>query len=114
LVSELRDHVEDAITDEVAAGRSPRDAEHATLSRLGSPTAIAGPWHVYVQNRRRETRKRAGLVTLAAATACALAVAQHASGLREPNRPCTTPTPTQHVSGHNPVCASPPATANGH
>jgi hypothetical protein len=111
LISELRDHVEDAIADEVATGRSLREAEDATLNRLGSPTAIAEPWRTYVQNRRRETRKRAGLVTLAAATACALAVAQHASGLREPNKPCTTGA-AEHSSGHDSTCPGPRVKAN--
>jgi hypothetical protein len=111
LISELRDHVEDAIADELATGRSLREAEDATLNRLGNPTAIAEPWHAYVQSRRRETRKRAGLVTMAAATACALAVAQHASGLREPNKPCTTGA-AEHSSGHDSTCPGPGMKAN--
>jgi hypothetical protein len=108
LLAELRDHLDDAIADEVTVGRAPDDADHIALARLGAPADVTAPWSIYVRRRRRETRKRAGVITLAAATACALAVVQHASGHRQPSTTCTTTVSTtnsacpqqQHSSNH--------------
>ena len=108
LLVELRDHLDDAIADEVTVGRASDDADEIALERLGGPSDVSAPWSVYVRSRRRETRKRAGVITLAAATACALAVVQHASGHRQPSESCTTTVSTtnaacarqQHSSNH--------------
>jgi hypothetical protein len=107
LLVELRDHIDDAIAEEVSAGRTQGDAEQTTLARFGSPIEIAGAWRANLRSRRRETRKRAALLTLAAATACALAVAQHASGLRQPISTCAKTTATGRAMAHEPPCPSP-------
>jgi hypothetical protein len=107
LLAELRDHLDDAIADEVTVGRAPDDADHIALARLGAPADVSAPWSSYVRRRRRETRKRAGVIALAAATACALAVVQHASGHREPSAACTTA-----VSITNPACPRPQPPSN--
>ena len=99
LLAELQDHLDDAIADEVTVGRAPDEADPIALARLGSPADVSAPWSIYVRRRRRETRKRAGVIALAAATACALAVVQHASGHRQPSTSCTTT-----VSTTNPAC----------
>jgi hypothetical protein len=106
LLAELRDHLDDAIADEVTLGRAPDDADHIALARLGAPADVSAPWSIFVRRRRRETRKRAGVITLAAATACALAVVQHASGHRQPSTTCTTTMST------NPVCPQQQHSAN--
>lgn len=87
-LTELRDHVDDAVADGVAAGCAVDEAERVALARLGTPAEIAAAWQSYAARRRRENRKRAAVFALAAATASALAVAQHASGLRQPARSC--------------------------
>jgi HAAS len=107
LLAELRDHLDDAIADEVTVGCAPDDADHIALTRLGAPTDISAPWSILVRRRRRETRKRAGVIALAAATACALAVVQHASGHRQPSTTCTTT-----VSTTNPACPQPQHSSN--
>lgn len=109
LLVELRDHIDDSIAEEVAAGHTHGDAEQLSLERFGPPIEIAGPWHAYLRDRRRETRKRAALLTMAAATACALAVAQHASGLREPTGTCTKTPADSRAVAHASQCTRPTA-----
>ena len=107
LLAELQDHLDDAIAEEVTVGRAPTDADPIALARLGTPADVSAPWSIYVRRRRRETRKRAGVIALAAATACALAVVQHASGHRQPSTTCTTA-----VAPTNPACPPQPHSSN--
>jgi hypothetical protein len=88
LNAELRDHVEDAVAHQVALGHDRADAARITLERLGSPDELLVAWKLRDRARRVQTRRRAGLATLAAATASALAVVQLASGHRPPRNPC--------------------------
>lgn len=101
LLVELRDHIDDATADELTQGRPIHDAEQLAIDRLGAAHDITGPWQAYIGRRRRETRRRVALLTIAAATASVLAVAQHASGLRQPTSRCTRTAATNNVVSHN-------------
>ncbi len=87
LLTELGDHIEDAL-----AVDPTRDQTHleATIARLGAPSDVTTPWRTLIQERRAQTRRRAALLTLTTATAITLGIAQHASGHRNPNQRCTT------------------------
>jgi hypothetical protein len=83
LCAELRDHIDDAIAHQRAAGCDPDAAARIALERAGPPDELVDAWIAHTRLRRVRTRRRAGLVAFAAVTASALALVQHASG-REP------------------------------
>lgn len=107
LLAELSDHIEDSTTAEVKQGRQTHAAEQLALHRLGATDEITIPWHAYVGRRRREARRRLALLTIAAATASVLAVAQHASGLRQPTSPCAQTLVTHNTGARNRPCLNP-------
>jgi len=86
LLSELRDHFEDA----AEAGVGPAEV----VSHLGAPEDVAAPWRAHAVAVRGQDRRRAAVLTLAVATTVALGIAQHASGHRTPRTTCAH----QHAS----------------
>jgi len=92
LVTELRGHLEDSLA--AAAGED-------VMERMGEPADVIEPWRAHTSTVRAQRRRRVALLTLAAASAAALGIAQHASGHRTPQRPCSVSHPA-HVA---PACA---------
>ena len=88
LMTELRDHVADAVADERAAGRVRDEAEALVLQRLGPPESTLAAWEAYTRRSRARTRRRVGATALLAACAAALAVVQLAAGHRPEHDPC--------------------------
>ncbi len=103
LLTELRDHIEDALSVGLTEDQS---CVEATIARLGQPNEITTPWRTLIQERRAQTRRRAAVLTLTTATAITLGIAQHASGHRNPSHGCTT---ISH--GPTTTCAHRPGTS---
>jgi uncharacterized membrane protein len=98
LLTELRDHIEDALADPARAGG---EAEQEVVARLGDPREVTVPWRADVLARRGQVRRRAALLTLTLATTLTLGIAQHASGHRPPSHGCTGRTAAAHASCPN-------------
>jgi hypothetical protein len=93
LLTELRDHLEDALGRQLETGLHPEAAEQRALEQLGSPADLARAWETRCARLRKRQRRRLSLLALAAALASVLALTQHADGRRDPagpSRPCPT------------------------
>ena len=58
LLAELEGHLEDAVAEELAAGRASGEAESIALRRLGAPASVAADWNADVDARRSIARLR--------------------------------------------------------
>jgi len=106
LLTEIRDHLEDAIAANVEAGMQPALAEERAVELLGSPDALVRAWAERCRRLRTRRRGHAVMLVAAVATAAVLGVAQHADGQRNPTAP-TAPTraclAAQACEGHAPA-----------
>jgi len=87
LLTEIRNHLEDAIAANLDAGMQPAVAEERAVARLGSPGALAGAWEERCRRARTRRRGHVLMLVVAAAAASVLGVAQHADGQRNPTAP---------------------------
>jgi hypothetical protein len=87
LLTELRDHLDDAVAANLAAGMPAEEAEQRAVELLGPPGPLARAWEARCARLRARRRRRSALLIATAATAALLAAAQHADGRREPGPP---------------------------
>jgi hypothetical protein len=97
LLAELRQHVDEAVAAEVAAGSPAGAAEHLALERLGPQDALVEAWSARCSRVRARRRGRAALLAAAVATAGLLGVAQHADGRGGTQAPVAHPCPAAHA-----------------
>jgi hypothetical protein len=84
LLSEIDEHLTDAIGAELDHGCEPTAAESRILDRFGNPAAVAAAWNAHQDARRGAMRRKAVVIAIAAAAAGALGVTQYASGKSSP------------------------------
>jgi hypothetical protein len=84
LLSEIDEHLTDAIGGELAQGVDPVTAESRILDRFGNPASVAATWNAHQDARRGAMRRKAVVLTIAVAGAGALGVTQYASGKSSP------------------------------
>jgi hypothetical protein len=87
VLTEIRDHLEDAVDAHLDAGMPSAEAEQLALERLGPPASLAAAWEARCSRQRTRRRGRVGMLVAAAAVASLLGVAQHAEGRRAPASP---------------------------
>jgi hypothetical protein len=87
LLTEIRDHLDDAATAHRSAGMQPLQAEQRALELLGRPAELAEAWDARRTLLRKRRRGRAAILIATTATASLLAAAQHADGRRDPAPP---------------------------
>jgi hypothetical protein len=84
LLSEIDEHLTDAIGGELAQGVDPAAAEPRILDRFGNPAFVAAAWNADHDARRGAMRRKAVVLAIAVAVAGALGVTQYASGKSSP------------------------------
>lgn len=84
LLSEIDEHLTDAIGAELAQGVDPAAAESRILDRFGNPASVAATWNAHQDARRGAMRRKAVVLAIAVAVAGALGVTQYASGKSSP------------------------------
>jgi hypothetical protein len=89
LLTEIANHLDDAISGRVDAGVRPSDAEQRAIDLIGPPATVACAWNERCSHVRKRQRRRIGLLVAAATAASVLAVAQHADGHRGQAPPAT-------------------------
>jgi hypothetical protein len=92
LLTELRDHIDDALE---------ADRGHAddVMARVGAPDDVVTPWRSHTVAVRAQNRRRAAVLALAVATTAALGIAQHAWGHRTPRNVCSASQPSDAGAG---------------
>jgi hypothetical protein len=106
LLTELRDHFDDAVAANRVDGVHPARAEELAVESLGPPAVLATAWRAR-SARLRWRRRRTGLLIAAIASASILAAAQHADG-RSPSHPVVRCAAVQNAHVNGP-CARPDA-----
>jgi hypothetical protein len=106
LLTEIRDHLDDAAAAHRNAGMQPRQAEQRALELLGEPVELAEAWDARCALLRRRRRGRAAILIATTAAAALLGAAQHADGHRDPpaSQRCSIargPAPPPHCSRHS-------------
>lgn len=93
LLSEIDEHLTDAIGGELAQGFDPVTAETRILDRFGNPASVAAAWNAHQDARRGAMRRKVVVLAIAVAVAGALGVTQYASGKSSPpaDRSCPRP-----------------------
>jgi len=109
LLAELRDHLDDLVAAELAAGAGRAEAGERAVERLGGAAAVTAAWAAQYARPHARQRARMLALVLAVALASVLAVAQHAQGGRDRKQQptvCATPvaSPAPRAAG---ACASP-------
>lgn len=103
LLSEIDEHLTDAIGAELAHGCEPAAAESRVLDRFGNPIAVAAAWNAHHNARRGAIRRNAVVVAIAATAVGALGVTQYASGKSSPPKDGLCPQPAvQRCAGLEP------------
>jgi hypothetical protein len=87
LLTEIGDHLEDAIVAGLGMGIHPDEVERRAIERLGPPAIVARAWSLRCSRLRKRQRRVVGLLSAVAAAASLLAVAQHAEGRGDQPRP---------------------------
>jgi len=87
LLTEIRDHLDDAITANLNAGMQAVEAEQRAVEQLGPPAALTEAWQARCSRLRTRRRGHIAMLVGAAAAAAVLGIAQHAQGRRDPTTP---------------------------
>ncbi len=100
MLAEISAHLEDVLTDELAASSDRDEAERCALARLGDVEDLISSWNARCTRLRRRVRRRVAVIVIAAGISVSLSAAQHASG-RNPHHPTPAIHPVPHLTRHD-------------